>query len=34
MCVNVALDHSVFQPPSYESLLHLSNVAEDVDLLW
>lgn len=34
MCVNVALDHPLFQPPSYENLPHLSNTAEDIVLLW
>lgn len=34
MRINVALDGPVFQPSSYENLPHLSNIAEDTDLLW
>lgn len=34
MCISVALDRPVFQPPSYENLPHPSNTAEDIDLLW
>lgn len=34
MHVNVALERPVFQPSSYENLPHLSNTAEDIDVLW